>query len=1241
MDVDEELETDSITSTIEEEPDSDQEWLVNDILAEGVDATGTTKYLIDWQGYPLYDASWEPKENLGDTMLADWEESKKNEGHRNKSNDSINAWYNAVIARLHGKIARHNDRNLKRAERGLEVSLYEKSLEDYLEDLEKHPKAQGIEDERINASRSNNTQPPNQRGPSRNVPQRQHETSEDQMPKEPRQNPPTRGVSDPEVTKRRSSSAAGVREALPKPAPKTTLMSKLGPRKQKGPSKEHNSGPNSLPPVSRGASKSSSNVFVGGTTRKARPLLLDVASDPTKTPQILKHHLQRHIEKGLRDKEGTTEPPKLPSLVFNLDPAERNRVAQNAKSGRDPVANITQDEKQTGDTLHQPKSKGSTPDEPEKGSLTVGKKKKKSVRWEDGPEAPPQIDPGSESSLFIEPLTASPEQETVQPKQEDWEGPTAILNLPPPSSLMTKLPPVQDGLRSRIHTITRDARLGPKATDSISLTFEGQSGESMHPWLSMLAGSEPLVFTHTCIAQDFWSQTSSKPLFRGIVTMLNQPVPTKSHDKTLLKFIIFEATGFLEASSLAPIPLPLDHCNEDLPPGMPLALFQRVFGIGYTQLLPERLQNTTRHPFFLAFPRSATPDTMLLARWLRICNADCQIHTGHFPGHWQYFMTLEAGIVIIDEDAARSIRKFPRINEILGCKPDRFAFWVFTKSLRTPALVPHESNSFAELGAIRLQPALEFGTAILVSPSFLVSQPRQALVLFRWLWNLNMKGNADRYRRARLVVCAKFDEWLYELAVDSAKGRPSNPSSEGDIHIRGAAQHPQEIDAMFQAWRFVGKLINEPLEPSPLIFAPESIDGNDEQSLVNWFGWWSSMNMDQFRKFTVLGSEEESARLSRRILRPRFLPSTTNNPDEMHSNHDREGVHGKTTQLVLDQSRMTLKTQSRAIINALESMISNAKFCELEIFKFPVSYWDSNMAFHFGDYQSLFATYFKCFKWLNPFEKFTFAKRNTMTALFYTIEGPWDIKLYTPGEMPTRRPWIVMHRPKNHHSKPWIASELLIWDPTPNQKFSDGDVYEDDLIEAQREMIRFFHHQNATKNPNQPLETVWIAGFDGSSIDPNADPLEETLFTLQKFVDDSKIWLPAPETALLQRGWKKLKPGSAPAAPSPPPPSVDPMNIDELDDAGHDHGQKMVTIFHPPRANMRLGSTKCFNRLYQCTINSYQKVRADVEHRMEYTFRPTQIWYQDQVVEGRGFEHISVLPWHVTFKRFFLPLDLE
>ena len=41
----------------------------------------------------------------------------------------------------------------------------------------------------------------------------------------------------------------------------------------------------------------------------------------------------------------------------------------------------------------------------------------------------------------------------------------------------------------------------------------------------------------------------------------------------------------------------------------------------------------------------------------------------------------------------------------------------------------------------------------------------------------------------------------------------------------------------------------------PIAFADEAIDWNDEQSLVNWFGWWSSVHVDQYRLFHVVGTD--------------------------------------------------------------------------------------------------------------------------------------------------------------------------------------------------------------------------------------------------------------------------------------------------------------------------------------------------------------------------------------------------
>ncbi|KXJ89617.1 hypothetical protein Micbo1qcDRAFT_164895, partial [Microdochium bolleyi] len=37
--------------------------------------------------------------------------------------------------------------------------------------------------------------------------------------------------------------------------------------------------------------------------------------------------------------------------------------------------------------------------------------------------------------------------------------------------------------------------------------------------------------------------------------------------------------------------------------------------------------------------------------------------------------------------------------------------------------------------------------------------------------------------------------------------------------------------------------------------APQQLHSSDEQSLVNWFFWWSLQNLDRHRRFMVIGSQ--------------------------------------------------------------------------------------------------------------------------------------------------------------------------------------------------------------------------------------------------------------------------------------------------------------------------------------------------------------------------------------------------
>jgi hypothetical protein len=71
----------SLTSTREPTPPENDEYDVEKILAQAIDPddkAGKAKfYLIEWKGYPLSEASWEPEYNISKTVLEIWAETHR------------------------------------------------------------------------------------------------------------------------------------------------------------------------------------------------------------------------------------------------------------------------------------------------------------------------------------------------------------------------------------------------------------------------------------------------------------------------------------------------------------------------------------------------------------------------------------------------------------------------------------------------------------------------------------------------------------------------------------------------------------------------------------------------------------------------------------------------------------------------------------------------------------------------------------------------------------------------------------------------------------------------------------------------------------------------------------------------------------------------------------------------------------------------------------------------------------
>ncbi|KAL6406348.1 putative chromo domain-containing protein [Ilyonectria robusta] len=133
----------STISTITNSNNPDKLWAVRELLAESEDRQ---LVLVLWQGYPLKEATWEPKENVIEELLTSWEEERSQNGHGRQSKLKIGAWKKAVVESLLIEVPL-NLRNYKRA-RGKRLTSYRRYLKRSLAYLDECQKGEG-EDEKM------------------------------------------------------------------------------------------------------------------------------------------------------------------------------------------------------------------------------------------------------------------------------------------------------------------------------------------------------------------------------------------------------------------------------------------------------------------------------------------------------------------------------------------------------------------------------------------------------------------------------------------------------------------------------------------------------------------------------------------------------------------------------------------------------------------------------------------------------------------------------------------------------------------------------------------------------------------------------------------------------------------------------------------------------------------------------------------------------------------------------------
>ncbi|KAK4184865.1 chromo domain-containing protein 1 [Podospora australis] len=780
-----------------------------------------------------------------------------------------------------------------------------------------------------------------------------------------------------------------------------------------------------------------------------------------------------------------------------------------------------------------------------------------------------------------------------------------------------------------------------------------------------------------------------------------------------LRHYIFESNQPLDTL----IPLPDHAARSPLPVRDTIGesttlevLMKRLFNMDYAQLLPTA-KPLTSHNFFLAIPSAKRHVGLAIKRWLRECHSTSQIYTSDDAGGWDAFRSKLSsdsmpGVVIVHEALAWSLMRFPNLSQYLINDSD--AYWCLTEPTSSTPIYP--SLPFLERpvrpGDMRLTRLFPHGSAILLTPSFLVSEPQRAFDIIEWFLTYHAKGISYR-----LVTAWDIHEYLAELAEEKERARnqlyrdthvtETTTSVTIAANLRGLEKGNCELRHLtatkaFELYDLRRKRVppyGDDEESCSLVFADKSIDPNDEQSLVNWFGWWSILRADQFRTFHVVGSGQQiktpqCGRGEREIRIPKYSKITVNDPDAVlqavHQHQKGQEQLQKTASVGVEpqepaeprpearpevrpgvQRQNSLLFKSSLLLSehhqCFTDQLDNMKHSSREqgrlpwiLYKYPVSWLDFEMADYFEDFHLGFKKFndWFSFAWpFNPHRGFS-----TYMGFFYSIAEDWDPANKPRSRKPNRHPWLAIYRPSNVHKLPWVRTELIIWDPAVRDKFGTEDsllVDESKLTDMQRRLIEYVRVEGGKKNKGTYLETVWIGGFRWpAECEPDSYHIDVLLTFLKNVTEDLALFkntIPAPFAVMAKHSSGYRMVGSEESAAQHQQKVTEParssrtdgqddggceMSLDSSDELLEDENTRI--IFHPPRGIGRPiahppSRSRCHNRLYEEARIARNKFPKS--RFMPYKFRPTLDWYSEQQIEGRGYSHLNVDSWENIFPK--------
>ena len=1080
----------------------------------------------------------------------------------------------------------------------------------------------------------------------------------------------------------------------------------------------------------------SANVFQGGKTRKAPNPLEDAAIDPSKDAKhFRRQRIARLSEKRSRDREDKApEASILRGTLFDISKGQQvNGKTLSTASGAGKydalmtakaasVEIISDDDTSTAPSAMRPALKKQST------GLMGGRKKSVQFAAEEDEllfsSEPMVLDNLSDVE---DPAITAPTVTGMH--DEQFRPPTPPRRLKPPAAPSKKLSFAEYRIQ-RSQASTSISFAFSDISKSVDVSFQGVAGSDAGAGLTAFLEKTPLNFGHSCLAQIFLSQleqlerAGSSVVRAGILRVADAEAatleavaghlranltglcyvgtsylitlyPSKCDDWKVpnlgadssdpsdasLRFIVVSNNIDLSSHLVSLNDFKLNGINElDLKLKDRVLMLRRSLDWQYGRLVSAyRSESNAEHHFMLVFPECKAQTTLpFVVRWIQACDSQARVYFGHHPGAWTSFISREktkadVGIVMVHESLASALRRFPGLPSLI--QNEFCNIWSFSESLEANPALPSltmETN-VSSPGVMSFQRLFPHRASLLLTPSFLVSEPRQAYTFLKW-FHSNRSPASDW----KLVTAHNIADYMRGLALSAADERSAllqNLGSQSSVAEKLAVERKlsrEDCEARFKAWGVVAELeelreqragrlaYNE--ENSPVIFADEAIDANDEQSLVNWFGLWSLMRLDQFRKFHVIGTEDRGStgkggfvgQTRRRVPRiierlaneskatvpskrtsesttPPSIGSASADPmtlSHLHSKHFGEFAPDK----LQDSLQHIVHRGSRASRKwVLYSRPLSAAPCPVLPRPFGVRF-----------------DYFSMEEWWSFWRLGQNPAFNTYLGFFCTSKDASEfenVQDRQPVSENKRSPWVVACRKVPHRQ-----FDLVIWDPDAPRRCPAGKQPTDrDLLPAQSRLVEFLSQSIRDREPQDRIEKVWLGGFESVG-EKGAKSMMDSALDFIDAITESLVglmtYLPLSDWQLRDREYRQVKAHLETKSNSQGGTSDrrDVHNTEEedwMDIDSADEDLEATFVFQPPTGSggHEGGPSHLRNHLFDQVSAALHEAeqQRDTSGLMTVKFRPTLEWFEEQRAEGRTLNHINVAAWPSIFRTCKIP----